>query len=49
MLEVHHIVIAGFIVYLLMVEVLRRLAEQPELLARCAEEIRREPSSAADA
>jgi cytochrome P450 len=38
-LEVHHFVIAGFIVYLLMGEVLRRLAEQPELLARCAEEI----------
>ena len=45
-LEVHHFVIAGFIVYLLMGEVVRRLAEQPELLARCTEEIRRESSSA---
>jgi cytochrome P450 len=40
-LEVHHFVIAGFIVYLLMGEVLRRLAEQPGLRARCTEEIRR--------
>jgi cytochrome P450 len=39
-LEVHHIVIAGFIVYLLMVEVLRRLAEQPALRDRCATEVR---------
>jgi cytochrome P450 len=38
-LEVHHFVIAGFIVYLLMGEVVRRLAEQPELLDRCAAEI----------
>ena len=38
-LEVHHIVIAGFIVYLLMVEVLRRLAEDPNLLQRCEAEI----------
>lgn len=35
----HHIVVAGFIVYALMAEVLRRLAEQPELRARCAAEI----------
>lgn len=40
-LEVHHFVIAGFIVYLLMGEVLRRLAEQPGLRERCADEIRR--------
>ena len=39
-LEVHHIVIAGFIVYALMAEVLRRLAEQPQLRERCAAEIR---------
>jgi steroid delta-isomerase-like uncharacterized protein len=39
-LEVHHFVIAGFIVYLLMGEVLRRLAEQPVLRERCADEIR---------
>jgi cytochrome P450 len=38
-LEVHHIVIAGFIVYLLLVEILRRLGTEPDLLARCAEEI----------
>jgi cytochrome P450 len=39
-LEVHHVVIAGFIVYALMSEVLRRLAEQPALRARCEEEVR---------
>jgi cytochrome P450 len=39
LLEVHHIVIAGFIVYALMAEVLRQLAEQPRLRARCAAEI----------
>lgn len=39
-LEVHHIVIAGFIVYALMAEAMRRLAEQPELRVRCAQEIR---------
>jgi len=39
-LEVHHVVIAGFIVYALMAEAMRRLAEQPELLRRCREEIR---------
>jgi cytochrome P450 len=39
-LEVHHIVIAGFIVYALMAELTRRLAEDPALRARCAEEIR---------
>ncbi|HET9649883.1 MAG TPA: cytochrome P450 [Microlunatus sp.] len=40
-LEAHHIVVAGFIVYAHLAEVLRRLAEQPELHARCAEEIAR--------
>jgi cytochrome P450 len=39
-LEVHHMVIAGFIVYALMAEVLRRLAEDPVLRARCVEEVR---------
>jgi retinoid hydroxylase len=39
-LEVHHIVIAGFIVYALLAEGMRRLAEDPALRARCAEEIR---------
>jgi steroid delta-isomerase-like uncharacterized protein len=38
-LEAHHVVIAGFIVYALMGEVMRRLAEQPDLLERCADEI----------
>jgi len=39
-LEMHHIVIAGFIVYALLAEVLRRLAEQPALRERCAAEVR---------
>lgn len=39
-LEIHHIVIAGFIVYALMAEITRRLAEDPALLARCQEEVR---------
>jgi retinoid hydroxylase len=38
-LEVHHFVIAGFIVYLLMGEVVRRLGEQPDLLNRCTSEL----------
>jgi cytochrome P450 len=38
-MEVHHIVIAGFIAYALMAEVIRRLAEQPDLRNRCAAEI----------
>jgi cytochrome P450 len=38
-LEIHHIVIAGFIVYALMAELTRRLAEDPALLARCRDEI----------
>jgi cytochrome P450 len=39
LLETHHIVIAGFIVYVLLAEVMRRLAEDSELRRRCAEEI----------
>ncbi|HEV3032709.1 MAG TPA: cytochrome P450 [Polyangia bacterium] len=39
-LEVHHIVIAGFIVYALLSEVTRRLAEDPALRARCEAEVR---------
>jgi retinoid hydroxylase len=39
LLEVHHIVIAGFIVYALMAEGLRRLAEDPALLARVRDEV----------
>ena len=39
-LEAHHIVVAGFIVFALMAEVIRRLAQQPELRRRCADEIR---------
>jgi cytochrome P450 len=39
LLEAHHIVIAGFIVYALMAEVLRQLAERPDLRERCRAEI----------
>jgi retinoid hydroxylase len=39
-LEAHHIVIAGYIVYAHMAEVIRRLAEQPDLRERCAAEVR---------
>jgi retinoid hydroxylase len=39
LLEVHHIVIAGFIVYALMAEGLRRLADDPALLARVRAEV----------
>jgi cytochrome P450 len=38
-LEVHHVVVAGFIVYALMAEVLRRLAAQPDLAERCLDEV----------
>jgi cytochrome P450 len=38
-LEVHHVVIAGFIVYALMGEVLRRLPERPDVAARCRAEV----------
>jgi retinoid hydroxylase len=39
-LEIHHIVVAGFIVYALMAEVMVQLAGQPELRDRCDAEIR---------
>jgi retinoid hydroxylase len=39
-LEVHHIVMAGFIVYALMAEVLRRLAEDRAFAEGCAHEVR---------
>src|SRR5258708_6406131 len=45
LLEVHHMVIAGFIVYALMAEAMRRLAELPELRARCAAEVRQHAAS----
>jgi cytochrome P450 len=38
-LEVHHIVIAGFIVYALMAEAMRRLAEDPLLSSACRAEV----------
>jgi cytochrome P450 len=38
-LEVHHIVIAGFIVYALMAEAMRRLAQDPALEAACRAEV----------
>jgi len=40
-LEIHHSVIAGLIVYAHMAEGLRQLAEQPDLLRRCEEEVAR--------
>jgi cytochrome P450 len=40
-LEVHHIVVGGFIVYAHMAEVVRRLAMQPGLRARCTAEVAR--------
>jgi cytochrome P450 len=39
-LEVHHVVMAGFIVYALMAEVVRRLAEDRALAGRCEAEVR---------
>jgi retinoid hydroxylase len=42
-LEAHHIVVAGFVVYAHLAEVVRRLAMQPGLRARCAEEVGRHP------
>jgi retinoid hydroxylase len=45
LLEVHHMVIAGFIVYALMAEAMRRLAELPELRARCVAEVRQYAAS----
>ena len=38
-LEAHHFVIAGFIVYALMGEILRRLPELPDVARRCAAEV----------
>jgi cytochrome P450 len=38
-LEVHHIVVAGFVVYAHLAEVVRRLAMQPALRARCSAEV----------
>jgi retinoid hydroxylase len=40
-LEMHHMVVAGFVVYAHMAEVVRRLAMQPDLRARCTEEVAR--------
>ncbi len=45
LLEAHHIVVAGFVVYALMAETIRQLARQPELRARCSAEV--EASAAA--
>ena len=39
-LEVHHVFIAGFIVYALLSEVVRRLGEDASLRARCEDEVR---------
>ena len=47
LLEVHHIVMAGFIVYAHMAEAMRRLAEQPQLRERCRDEIRQHSASGA--
>ena len=41
-LEVHHMVVAGFVVYAHLAEVVRRLATEDALRGRCAEEIARE-------
>jgi cytochrome P450 len=40
-IEVHHIVVAGFVVYAHLAEVVRRLAMDPDLRARCTEEVGR--------
>jgi cytochrome P450 len=40
-LEIHHIVVAGFVVYAHLAEVVLRLATQPDLRARCAQEVAR--------
>lgn len=45
-LEMHHVIMAGFIVYALMAEGMRRLAEDGALAERCRDEIQRmEPGS----
>ncbi len=46
-LEAHHVVMAGFIVYALMAEGMRRLAEDRGLAARCTEEVQREQPAGA--
>jgi len=38
-LEIHHVVVAGFVVYSLMGEVLRHLAQQQRVRDRCREEV----------
>ena len=47
LLEVHHMVMAGFIVYAHMAESMRQLAEQTPLRQRCRDEIRRHSASGA--
>lgn len=39
-LEVHHVIMAGFIVYALMAETMHRLAEDQALAERCRDEVR---------
>ena len=46
MLELHHIVIAGFIVFAELVEMVRRLREHPDVRDRLADEIRAASPSA---
>lgn len=41
LLELHHILIAGYIVFGLFLELLRRLHDEPELRARAEDEVRR--------
>ncbi|MDQ6818076.1 MAG: cytochrome P450 [Actinomycetota bacterium] len=38
-LEVHHVIVAGFTVYVLIAEAMRQLKANPEISARCAAEI----------
>src|SRR5262249_21482177 len=47
LLEVHHMVMAGFIVYAHMAEGMRQLAEQPQLRERCHDEIKQHSLSGA--
>jgi cytochrome P450 len=44
-LEVHHIMLAGFVVYRLVAEIVKQLGERPELRARCLGEIREHAAS----
>ncbi len=46
-LEVHHVIMAGFIVYALLAEVMRRLAEDHTLAERCRDEVGRMQSGGA--